>query len=494
MRTRESHRLLWQSIIRSLPAALVASVSLLAFSAQADVLVNNNDGASTTANFTQSSAAVLGFGPTVIVGFADSGSLAGNTNHFTGYARSTDGGLTFTDLGTLPNSTFGDAAFQKLARDASSGAVYMTTLPLSNGQGMQLFRSTDGGITFGAPVTATPGVTNPDTNALAVDNFSGTGNGTVYVAVRDFQSGHEGIFLYKSTNGGMTFGSGVLIANGSITNVGGPTIAIQPDHSVTVAWLQAGATIVTRRSTDGGLTFAAPTTVATLNTIGINDAFGLTGVRQGTAVASGFRSNAFPQMVANPVSGHLYAVFTDNPAGVDKVDVFLVQSTDSGATWSPRVRVNSDATLTDQWQPTIAITPDGKHLGIFWYDRRTDLVGNNLIAYFGRTCDISGGTLICGADFQISDVNFLPEFGRDNIVNPAFMGDFDFASADDDFFYVAWGDNRLNLAGGNGRNDPNVFFDRIAIDQLVAVAEPSGLALFAVALIPVALRYRRRHG
>ena len=135
---------------------------------------------------------------------------------------------------------------------------------------------------------------------------------------------------------------------------------------------------------------------------------------------------------------------------------------DGGATWSVAQRVNSDAGSNDQRQPTLTVTPDGKHVGIFWYDRRDD-GANNLIAYYGRQCDVNSGVLTCAADFAVSDQPFLPEFGRDSIFNSTFMGDYDNADSDDNFFYVSSGDNRLLLPGGGDRMDPNVFFDRIAI-------------------------------
>jgi hypothetical protein len=77
----------------------------------------------------------------------------------------------------------------------------------------------------------------------------------------------------------------------------------------------------------------------------------------------------------------------------------------------------------------------------------------------------------------VSDVSFLPEFGRDGFVNPAFMGNFDFASADNNFFYVVWGDSQFELAGGNGRNDSNEFFDRIAIRWSQCRSRPASLCL-----------------
>src|SRR6185503_21118587 len=60
-------------------------------------LANNNAGSTGTAFFTQSENTLVAFGNTVVVGFNDSGSNSGGSNKFTGFARSTDGGSTFTD-------------------------------------------------------------------------------------------------------------------------------------------------------------------------------------------------------------------------------------------------------------------------------------------------------------------------------------------------------------------------------------------------------------
>ena len=58
--------------------------------AAADVLVNNNAGNSGSANFTQSETSIIAFGnapnATVVIGFNDSGSYVGGSNHFTGWS------------------------------------------------------------------------------------------------------------------------------------------------------------------------------------------------------------------------------------------------------------------------------------------------------------------------------------------------------------------------------------------------------------------------
>jgi hypothetical protein len=480
------------NIGRVVPVALIGAAAMaFAIRADADILVNNPaTDTSTTCCFTQSETSVLVFGSTVLVGFNDSGSFFANTNKFTGYARSTDGGLTFTDMGTLPTNTLGDAGDPHLVRNSTTGTIYMTTLAFSGPGNIQLFRSTDGGLTFTAPVNATPGVTFVDYSSTVVDNYAGGGNGNVYVATRIF-SGAQGIELFRSTDGGLTFGpnGGVLLPGSIGNNSQGPSVMIAPDHSVHVTWYEGlglgTERIVTAASTDGGLTFSAPVTIATLSTSGVNGDLGLLGIRSNTGFASSFRSNAFPQVAVDPITGYLYATFDNDPTGPDKGDIYLSISTDNGLTWTSPVRVNTDGTTNDQWQPTLAVTPDGLHLGVFWYDRSLD-PANNLIDYFGRICDIgAGGTLTCGAEFRVSDVSFLPEFGRDSVLNSVYMGDYDIPYADNFFFYVAWGDNLLPL-GTSGKQDPNVFFDRIAIPGGGTAPEPATLLLVALGLAGLA--------
>src|SRR5215813_15108250 len=138
-------------------------------------LTNNNAGASGTGFFTQSETTIAAFGNTVVVGFNDSGSNSGGTNKFTGFARSTDGGATFTDGGTLPTNPGGDAGDPVLARNEATGRIYYATLQFS-GSGIMVFRSDDNGATWAAPVQGAPGKSGfQDKEWITVDNFAGAG-------------------------------------------------------------------------------------------------------------------------------------------------------------------------------------------------------------------------------------------------------------------------------------------------------------------------------
>src|SRR5438067_1078679 len=172
-------------------------------------LLVNNPAADLGSNDTQSETALVLAGANVVVAFNDSGSNAGN-NKFTGFAQSTNGGATFTDRGTLPTSSAGDAGDPALARDAVNGTIYLATLGYSSSNVIQVFRSTDGA-TFAAPVNAAPGFGGShqlDKEWIAVDNAPGAGQGNVYVVFTDFGSifgPNNGVFLTRSTNGGATW-------------------------------------------------------------------------------------------------------------------------------------------------------------------------------------------------------------------------------------------------------------------------------------------------
>src|SRR5262249_16344010 len=155
------------------------------------------------------------------------------------------------------------------------------------------------------------------------------GQGNVYLVVRDFGSGN-GIYLHRSTDQGSTFtpSGGVQIASGGGGNVQGAWVTVGPDHSVYGFWYDntgGHQTIRMRRSSDQGQTFGPAVVVHTLSSsLGVNGDLGL----------GGFRSNAFPQALANPANGDLYVVYDDRGATGHRADVYFQESTDNGTSWS----------------------------------------------------------------------------------------------------------------------------------------------------------------
>src|SRR4029077_5083761 len=162
--------------------------------------------------------------------------------------------------------------------------------------------------------------------------------------------------------------------------------------------------------------------------------------------------------------GNMYCAYNDKvtAADPDKSNIYLVQSTDGGATWSARTQVNDDGTTTDQWQPNVVVSPAGDRIGVFYYSRQGD-AGNNLFKYYGRIGAIVGPAITFSPSAAVSDTASFPEFGRDAVINATYMGDYDQAYARvGGTFDVLWAANRSDLPSCAPRKDPNVYYQCIS--------------------------------
>lgn len=126
------------------------------------------------------------------------------------------------------------------------------------------------------------------------------------------------------------------------------------------------------KSTNGGQMWSSPTFVVGLEDgsadypINVNGRQTLTGYQ--------VRVWGLGNIVASPVNGNLYLVFSDNRNGthdsanpVTNSDVFLVTSSNGGTTWSSPLQVDSGA--GDQWFPWVEVNPTNGEIGILYHDR-----------------------------------------------------------------------------------------------------------------------------
>jgi subtilisin-like proprotein convertase family protein len=414
----------------------------------------NNPAADATDQDTQSETSVAANGTNVVVGFNDSGSFLGGNNAFTGFANSTNSGASFTDRGAPSAAGLGNAGDPNLAIDSQSGNVFLSTLAFTNGSAIPVFKSTNNGASFGAAVNGIPGGSDLDKDWIAIDNFPGAGRGTLYLCATDFGFSPARIVVTHSTDGGVTWGpsGGVITSNTGQSQ--GCFLAVGPDHSLYVAYFRGNApnAIFIRRSTDGGVSFGAEHQVAALSTTSVNGGLNLNG---------GFRTNSFPHMAVNPVSGAVVVVYNDDdvPSNGDNGNVFYTESTNSGATWSTPVKINDDSTR-DQFTPTVAISPTGKQVAFGYYSRSHDPA--NLM--FHRrirtaTMNTTTGAIAMRPSAQISPDTPVA-IGQDPVVNATYMGDYDQIAATNQTFFSVWSDNRA----GNSFHEfqPDVQIARVA--------------------------------
>jgi subtilisin-like proprotein convertase family protein len=434
-----------------------------------------------TVQDTQSQTTIGVLGGDVVVAWNDSGSLDANA-HFTGYGHSSNGGLSFTDMGTLPDDAEGDAGDPVLAVDRTAALVHLSTLGFTSGEYVQVFTSGDGGERFGAPVNATPGYGGSgdvqEKPWLTVDNVAGAGQGNVYLCWTR-SAGDEGeIRLTRSTDQGASFepSLGTLVSTGGH----GCFVVVGADHSVHVFYYrgtgdggQGGDNrLYMRRSTDLGVAWGVEHEVADLLTTTDDGRLDLPG---------GLRSNSFPHAAVNPATGHLYVVYNDNPATTDDGDVYFVRSTNHGATWSAPVQVNPDDGGRDQFFPTVAVAPNGAALMVGYYSRANDPAD----LMFHRRSRLAGVDTSTGAvSWAAQSFQLGPDtpvvIGQDPTVADTYMGDYDQIAASTGYFHSSWSDNR----DGNAfhRHQPDVFYAKVA--QTPATTDPA-VSLSGPASVPV---------
>jgi hypothetical protein len=123
----------------------------------------------------------------------------------------------------------------------------------------------------------------------------------------------------------------------------------------------APVTIFVDRSTDGGRTW---TTLSGM----ISDPAGPPLIYANTTFRDGIVDTfAVGDHVDAQGQYPLYVSYEDYSAGVD--NVMLTASYDGGTTWSAPIQVNDNASLVDEFQPNLSVSPSGT-VSVAWYDRR----------------------------------------------------------------------------------------------------------------------------
>ena len=129
------------------------------------------------------------------------------------------------------------------------------------------------------------------------------------------------------------------------------------------------------KSTDGGLTFGAPVTVATR--LGV-----WTSEENNPRVPGEFRVAPLAYLAVSPTTGVLHVVYPDQTAvsGTEyDINLYYTRSTNGGATWSLPVVLNGDSTPPrDQFQAWLETDPSGR-LHVISFDTRAtvQLDGDN---------------------------------------------------------------------------------------------------------------------
>ncbi|HSE37084.1 MAG TPA: sialidase family protein [Blastocatellia bacterium] len=395
---------------------------------------------------TNSETSIAVNGRNIIVSFNDASFF-----DVAGYSFSTDGGDSFkhSRLPT-PDKGFGDSLGDGVVAFGPDGEIYYSTI--ADDRNFEVFigvaKSTDKGATFAPVADASTSANNSsdfqDKPWMTVDRGAASPfKGTIYTAWTDFtQSNGSFINCSRSTNGGESFKNPIALSQQDRTQlVQGPMPAVAPNGDLYVAYFDVhfnasgGISIV--KSTDGGRSFSAPKSAASL-------------LRIGTATGgNSVRTNSFPYVVVDK-NGTVHIVYNANVSAADRSDIFYTRSTDGGGSFGAAVKINDDGTTTTQLFPSIAAAADGA-LGVKWWDRRNDTASDSLTDVY-MTISHDGGASF-GKNFRITNQNWV--FGPSE--RGSYHGDYDGIVAEGSDFFLSWSDERSG--------DPDAYFAQVPLNR-----------------------------
>jgi hypothetical protein len=271
---------------------------------------------------------------------------------------------------------------------------------------------------------------NQDKEWLIVDMTQSLYRNRLYAAWTEFDAygtnattDSTRILFSFSTDAGDTWYPAIRISDDggncvdSDSTVEGAVPAVGPNGEVYLSW-SGPKGIMFDKSTDGGATWGNDIFVATQP--GGWD-FNVEGI---------YRCNGMPVTTCDvsnsPYRGTIYIQWSDQRNGIGNTDIFIIKSTDQGATWGAVKRVNDDSTIREQFFSWMTIDQITGYLYVVFYDRRARS-GNYTDVYVAKSTD--GGETF--SNFKVSETSFNP---TSNI----FFGDYINIAAYDRKIYPIW--------------------------------------------------------
>jgi len=274
-------------------------------------------------------------------------------------------------------------------------------------------KSTDGGATFGTNVI----VSSVDTLAEEIPSITVDASGIIYVTWLSIDSSfsHWWTYFAKSTDGGASFSPGVMVDS----MAAGASIAVYGNNVYILYGRIVGLSAVDcyfARSTDGGASFGTP--------YKINDAppQDTLQIMDGDITYTDLSVDA---------SGNIYAVWADGRRSGGNQDIYFAKSTDNGVSFGTNVPVNdTTGAIGDSMQISPSVAVSGSNVYVVWLDYRS---GERRI-YFAKSTD--GGATF-GVDIPVNDTTLELDCWRPSI-----------ASSASGLIYVAYAANKTGTGQG----------------------------------------------
>jgi hypothetical protein len=372
-----------------------------------------------------------------------------------------DGGQTWSSAYALPHTQSGYSSADPCVEFNHLGDVFIsyidftgTTPPVTGG--IYLSKSTDGGLSWGAPTevitTDYDGTKWPiDRPWMAIDRSSSPQQGNIYITSFNLNRTNPPYnpYLSVSTDNGNSFNTRYVDTVGWLAGSLNPLPICFPTVSSSGVLYTSYPSYVVSQS------------VYTQAFLGVSDDGG-NSISHKTIITNNPPAELgnYPlakkgaPIICNPSDAlHLAYVFLSGETG--DLDVYLTETYDAGDNWSAPIRVNDDPIMNNRMQDLVWADFDNDgDLVISWRDRR-----NGLDSTYQANTEI-------WAAFRAKDsTDFQPNF---QLTDQSIPHDTDLEEAGNDFMCVKLQNDTLNAAWGDARDgEINIWFQQMATNGTV---------------------------
>src|SRR5436190_1606470 len=418
----------------------------------------------------------------IVVAYNDS--RGANNNNFSGASVSNDGGVTFTRItngsGQSPFAgTFGDPVV--LYHSASGTWVTVWLDGSCGGQGLGGYRSTTPDDANSWTHFCAHNNSQDDRESGWADNNPASPfAGRLYISWNDFNVGGGALMETYSTDGGLTWHAPVTVSNtGTFHRDVQITGDLAGSGALYIASMDEGGggfphqdTNLIFKSTDGGNTWANTYTGTSFPGPGVIECSVNSYFTCMFPDGGGYwRHEGWGQPAA--VNNFVHLVYSQQGTGSDPGDVYYIRSTDGGVTFGAPFKLNSDSTTRPQWQANLSVSPSGTLLAT-WYDARDSVScteGDETVPcyrMYSRKSNDNGASWL--PDDTLSDVVSPLAAEQDPFIFSNYAGDYDYGSAIATKHVTSWMDGRVVI---NSQSQQDAFTDRELVGFSVATADPA---------------------
>jgi hypothetical protein len=382
--------------------------------------------------------------PTKIISASNNISGSGGQSMF----FSTNSGSTWGQT-TLPVQTgLGDSFHSDPTVEwTSDGTAWSTTIGINSGGTvlkMRSYKSTNNGATWTFDNTFSGTQTATDKQMIWVDHSSTSAFKDNLYAI---WHNNNPVFMNRRTGPGGSWQTPIQVSGSETTGTGiGADVKTNSSGDVFGVWPDTGSLgIYVVKSTNGGVSYSAPTRIATtfgsfnLSVPAMASRIPLIYVSAGTN-KSGTKNNVYVTWM--DLTGAAGCNTSANAPGTNaastcKTRIWFARSTDGGATWGAATMINNQSSLNDQFNQWLTVDPSSGKLAVIYYDTVGDSTRKKVNVFYQSSTD-DGTTW--STPFKVTTAQTDETIAGADSGNQ--FGDYNALSGISGTFFPSWTDRR----------------------------------------------------